>query len=68
MSLNRLVLFNLTQYRKLIWMDSDVLVLKNMDHLFGPEYPTLTSAVTFACCDNNGYGVPGGGCVPQGDD
>jgi hypothetical protein len=28
MSLNRLVAFNMTQYKKLVWMDSDVLVLK----------------------------------------
>lgn len=34
---------------------------QNLDHLFGPEYPTFTGAITEACCLNNGPGIPSGG-------
>ena len=44
MSLNRLVIFNMTEYKKIVWMDSDSIAVKNLDHLFG--YPTFTSAIT----------------------
>ena len=35
-------IFNMTEYRKIVFMDSDTLVFKNIDHLFGPEYPMFT--------------------------
>ena len=33
-SLTKLHLFGLTQYKRLIYLDADGLVLRNMDHLF----------------------------------
>lgn len=41
--LSKLEIFNQTQYDKLVFLDADILVLKNLDHLF--EYPHLTSAI-----------------------
>ena len=39
-SLTKLQLFGLTQYKRLIYMDADGLVLRNMDHLFSlPDAP-----------------------------
>lgn len=61
MSLQRMVIFNMTQYAKIVWSDADTLVLKNMDHLFGPEYPTLSSSFTHGCCNRNAPALPGGG-------
>lgn len=34
---------------------------QNLDHLFGPQYVTFTSAITEACCLQNGPGIPSGG-------
>ena len=34
MALNKLRVFNMTQYKKIMWMDGDTLMLKNIDHLF----------------------------------
>ena len=61
MSLQRMVLFNLTQYKKVVWSDADTLVLRNMDHLFGDTTRTLTSSFTHACCNPNAPAIPGGG-------
>jgi alpha-N-acetylglucosamine transferase len=36
--------FNATDYKKVLWMDGDTLVLKNIDHLF--RRPMLTGAFT----------------------
>ena len=52
MALNKLRVFNLTQYKKVLWMDGDTLVLKNVDHLF--KKPMGTMAFTYACCNPNG--------------
>lgn len=41
---DKLLVFGLEEYDKLVFIDSDMLVLKNLDHLF--EYPHLS-----ACCD-----------------
>ena len=38
----KLQVFGLAQFEKLVFLDSDMLVLKNIDHLF--EYPHLTAA------------------------
>ena len=43
-ALSKLLVFNMTQYKKLLWMDGDTLVLKNIDHLF--LKPMLTAAFT----------------------
>lgn len=47
MSLNKMQVFNWTHYRKIVFLDSDTVMFANIDHLFGPEYPTFTAAMTF---------------------
>ena len=42
MSLNKMQIFNMTQFKKIIFLDADTLIFKNIDHLFGPEYPMFT--------------------------
>ena len=51
MSLNKMVIFNMTMYDKIVFMDSDTIAFKNLDHLFGPEYPMFTAAMTYSCCN-----------------
>lgn len=41
--LSKLKIFNLTQFDKLVFLDADIMIMKNIDHLF--EYPHLTSAL-----------------------
>lgn len=59
MALNKMRVFNMTHYKKLLWMDSDTIVFKNMDHLF--KEPAFTTAVAVDCCNANGPNVPAGG-------
>ena len=39
-----MVIWNMTEYKKIVWMDSDTIVVKNVDGLF--NYPTFTSSIT----------------------
>jgi len=48
-SFNKLRVFNMTAYRKLLWMDADTLALKNIDHLM--REPMFTGAFTVDCCN-----------------
>jgi hypothetical protein len=41
----------MTHFKKLVFMDSDTIAFKNLDHLFGPEYPMFTAAMTYSCCN-----------------
>ena len=41
-----MMMFNMTEYRKIVWIDADVVVLKNLDHLF--LEPTFTASMTHA--------------------
>jgi alpha-N-acetylglucosamine transferase len=43
LTLSKFEIFNLTQFDKIIYLDADIMMLKNIDHLF--EYPHLTSAL-----------------------
>lgn len=43
MCLSKFKMFSLTNYDKLVYLDADILILKNLDHLF--ECPHLTSAL-----------------------
>ena len=36
-------LFNLTKYNKIVYLDADILILKNLDHLFNK--PHMTAAI-----------------------
>lgn len=49
MAFNKLKIFNLTQYEKVIWMDSDTMVLRNLDHIV--HEPMFTAAMTYDCCN-----------------
>jgi len=49
MALNKLRVFGLVRFRKLLWMDGDTLVLKNMDHLL--REPMFSAAFTYDCCN-----------------
>lgn len=51
MALNKLIVFRMTQYRKIIFMDGDTLFFRNIDHLWSA--PTLTASITYSCCNNN---------------
>jgi hypothetical protein len=59
MAFNKLLVFNMTQYTKVMWMDSDDYVIKNVDHLM--KEPTFTGSIVTACCNGNGPGYAGGG-------
>ena len=59
MALNKLVVFKLLQYEKIVYLDGDTLVLRNIDHLFAQ--PTFTSSITHDCCVRNAAVWPGGG-------
>ena len=51
----------MTQFRKIVFMDADTIVFRNLDHLFGPEYPMFTAALTYACCNAVAAPIPSGG-------
>jgi alpha-N-acetylglucosamine transferase len=46
-ALQKLHVFNQTRFRKVLWMDSDTLVLRNVDHLLAE--PTFTGACVRVC-------------------
>ena len=51
----------MTQFKKIVFMDADTLVFQNIDHLFGPEYPMFTAAMTHSCCNRNAPTMLSGG-------
>lgn len=59
MALNKLRVFGLTQYKRVIWIDSDTFVLNNMDHLILER--DFTSAFTNDCCNRNADAKMSGG-------
>lgn len=59
MAWQKLRVFNLTEYRKVLWLDSDAMVLRSIDHLL--REPSFTAAYTHACCNPNAPAVPSGG-------
>ena len=59
MALNKLVVFNLTEYAKIVVIDSDTMALVNLDHLF--DTPAFTASVTHSCCNRAAPGVLSGG-------
>jgi hypothetical protein len=50
MALNKLSVFNMTHYDKVLWLDGDVFVQRNLDHLL--FYPEATAAFTQECCSS----------------
>ncbi|KAA0171046.1 hypothetical protein FNF28_01051 [Cafeteria roenbergensis] len=47
MAFNKLTIFGMTEFRKLLWLDSDTLMLRNVDHLL--VQPSFTAAFTNDC-------------------
>lgn len=54
-------IFNMTQFKKIVFVDADTLMFQNIDHLFGPEYPMFTAAQTHSCCNRNAPTMLSGG-------
>jgi len=40
----KLLIFNLTEFDKLIWLDADLLILENLDHLFERDIKDIAAA------------------------
>ena len=59
MALNKLHVFGLTQFRRVLWSDSDVLVLNNVDHLLLEL--DFTAAFTNDCGNRNADAKMSGG-------
>ena len=59
MAFNKLHVFNLTRFRKLVWIDADDFFVANVDHLLGA--PPLTGSMVTACINANGPAYAGGG-------
>jgi hypothetical protein len=59
MSFNKLRIFNMTEFRKILFIDADVMVLRNVDHVM--LEPDFTAAFTTECCNNGARGKLGGG-------
>ena len=59
MALNKLTIFKMTEFEKVIWMDGDTMALRNLDHLW--KEPSITGSITTDCCDPNGTLYPAGG-------
>lgn len=49
MALNKLKVFSKIEYKKILWSDSDILVLNNVDHLM--LEPDFSGAFTNDCCN-----------------
>ena len=47
MAFNKLTIFGMTEFRKLLWLDSDTLMLRNVDYLL--VQPSFTAAFTNDC-------------------
>jgi hypothetical protein len=58
-ALNKLHVFGLTQFRRVVWIDSDTLVLNNVDHLV--LEPEFTAAFTNDCGNRNADAKMSGG-------
>lgn len=41
--LSKFEIFNMTEYDKVLFLDADIMILKNLDHIF--QYPHMTSAL-----------------------
>jgi hypothetical protein len=59
MSFNKLRIFGMTEFRKILFIDADVLILRNIDHIM--LEPDFTGAFTTECCNGGARGKLGGG-------
>ena len=49
MSFNKMRIFKMTEFRKIMFIDADVLVLRTIDHIMAE--PDFTAAFTTECCN-----------------
>lgn len=51
---NKIQVLKLTEFKRVVWMDSDTMALQSLAHLMGPEVETgpeaFTAAFTLNCC------------------
>ena len=67
MAFNKLRIFGMTEFRKLLWFDSDTIMLRNVDHLL--VQPEFTAAFTNDCNNRNAaYKISGGFWVVEPSD
>ena len=59
MSFNKLRIFAMTEFRKILFIDADVLIMRNIDHVL--LEPDFTAAFTTECCNAGARGKLGGG-------
>lgn len=59
MSFNKLRIFAMTEFRKILFIDADVLIMQNIDHVL--LEPDFTAAFTTECCNAGARGKLGGG-------
>jgi len=59
MSFNKLRIFDMIEFKKILFIDADVLVMKNIDHIM--LEPDFTAAFTTECCNGGARGKLGGG-------
>ena len=59
MAFNKLHVFGMSRFRKLVWIDADDFFVANVDHLM--SMPPLTGAMVTACINANGPAYAGGG-------
>ena len=59
MAFNKLHVFGMTRFRKLVWVDADDFFVANVDHLMSA--PPLTGSMVTACINANGPAYAGGG-------
>lgn len=51
---DKLNIFSLTEYRKIVYLDLDLLILKNIDHLFNEQHLTMAQDYPFYNGHNSG--------------
>ena len=59
MSFNKLRIFDMVEFKKVLFIDADVLILKNIDWVM--LEPDFTAAFTTECCNGGARGKLGGG-------
>ncbi len=61
-SFNKLRVFSLTQFRKVVWLDGDDYFVQNVDHLLA--LPAMSGSVVTACCHAVGASPPAARWAP----
>ena len=59
MSFNKLRIFAMTEFRKVMFIDADVMIMRNIDYIM--LEPDFTAAFTTECCNGGARGKLGGG-------